>query len=56
MEAKTKECSYCKRAFQTHDKTRIVLEYWRAPKQLARKYFCCKKCFVSFLKERKLVE
>ncbi len=56
MNDTTKECSYCKKEFDTHSKNRIVLEFWREPKQLSRKYFCCKNCFVSFLKERKIVE
>lgn len=55
MKGKQKTCENCKTDFDIHNKGRIVLEFWRDPKHLARMYFCSRACFVSFLKEKKIV-
>ncbi len=55
MRGTKKKCENCNGEFDIHDKGRIVLEFWRDPKHLSRLYFCNNKCFVSFLKEKKII-
>lgn len=55
MKGKQKTCENCKTEFDIHNKGRIVLEFWRDPQHLARMYFCSRACFVSFLKDKKIV-
>ncbi|MHC1604581.1 MAG: hypothetical protein ACXQTP_01230 [Candidatus Methanofastidiosia archaeon] len=55
MQSKMKKCKYCKQEYDIKSKGRIVLEFWRDPKHLSRLYFCNRNCFVSFLKDKKII-
>ncbi|MFQ5892612.1 MAG: hypothetical protein ACE5HW_07450 [Candidatus Methanofastidiosia archaeon] len=55
MKKKLRKCRNCGRDFEIKDKGRIVLEGWRDEKHLFRLYFCGRSCFVTFLKEKKIV-
>ncbi|HOM96044.1 MAG TPA: hypothetical protein P5140_03285 [Methanofastidiosum sp.] len=55
MQKKIKKCAHCKVDFNIKDKNRIVLELWKDKKHLTRLYFCSKNCFVSFLKDKKVI-
>ena len=55
MEKKLKKCKHCSKEFNIKEKNRIVLEFWRDHKHLSRLYFCGKKCFIDFLKEKGII-